>query len=259
VRTIVFIHGMYLTPLCWEGWIRHFDAKGYATLAPPWPGRHESVPSLNARHPDTGLGRLSFADVVDSFVVELYRLRRKPILIGHSLGGLVAQILLNRGMAAAAVAIGSSAPPGVFSTEWSYLKANWPMVNPFVSELRPRKMDFEDFQHAFVNNLPLDEQRALYERYVVPDSRRVPREAASKVARIDFHREHSPLLFIAGEADIVAPASLSRSNFERYECPKSITDFKAFPRRGHFIIGESGWDEVADYVGAWLKRRLDAP
>lgn len=256
MQTVMFIHGMFMTPLCWEHWRSRFEAKGYTTLAPAWPGREESVRSLNDKHPDPGLGRLSLSDVVNHYTAEIKKRDKRPILVGHSMGGLIAQILLHQDLAAGAVAVDPAPPAGVFSAKWSFLKANWPMVNPFVSQFTPRKMSFEDFQYAFVNTLPLEEQRVAYQRYVVPESRRVPRESTGGIARINFRKQRPPLLIIAGSADNIIPASLNKSNHEKYRHSPSITDFKEFPQRVHFIIGQQGWEEVADFSAAWLKEKI---
>ena len=121
-----------------------------------------------------------------------------------------------------------------------------------------RKMSFEDFQYAFVNTLPLDEQRAAYERYVVPESRRVPRESTGGIAKIDFKNARHPLLIIAGSADHIIPASLNRSNYEKYRQSPSVTEFKEFAGRVHFIIGQQGWEEVADFAASWMETNVRA-
>lgn len=137
----------------------------------------------------------------------IVNLEEPPILIGHSMGGLVVQLLLQKDLAAAGVAIDSAPPAGVFTAKWSFLKSNWPMISPFVSRYTPREMSLADFQYAFVNNLPLAEQQAAYERYVVPESRLVPQESLGSTAKIDFERAHVPLLLTAGSADHILPAS----------------------------------------------------
>jgi pimeloyl-ACP methyl ester carboxylesterase len=251
-RTIVFVHGMFMTALCWEGWLDCFQAYGYKCLAPNWPGRDRPIETLRKNHSDPQLGNLTLSDVVEHFAGTIRKLDEKPILIGHSMGGLVVQILLQRDLAAARVAIDSAPPAGVFTTKWSFLKANWPMINPFVSQYKPRQMSFEDFQYAFVNTLPPAEQRAAYERYVVPESRRVPRESLGGVARLDFRKNHAPLLLTAGSDDHIIPASLNKANYTKYRGSASVTDFKEFAGRTHFVIGQAGWQEVADYVIAWL-------
>jgi pimeloyl-ACP methyl ester carboxylesterase len=249
-QTIVFIHGMYMNPLCWVGWVDYYTAKGYTCLAPAWPGRDQPVEVLRKNHPDPQLGQLTLSNVLDHYTDVIKKLDEKPVIIGHSMGALAVQLLLQKDMAAAGVAIDSAPPMGVITTKWSFLKSNWPHITPFVSQSSPIEMTFERFQYTFVNGLPLVEQRAAYDRYVVPESRRVPRE--SLTARVDFKKPHAPLLLIAGSADHIIPASLNKSNYARYEKSPSVTDYKEFPGRTHFTIGQNGWEDVAGYVLAWL-------
>jgi len=252
-KTIIFVHGMYMNPLCWEQWVDYYEAKGYTCLAPAWPGRDQPIDALRKRDPDPQLGALTLRSVIDHFVDTIKALDEKPILIGHSMGGLVVQLLLQRDLATAGVAIDSAPPRGVFTLKWSFLKSNWPHITPFVSQSSPIEMTFTRFQYAFANTLPLVEQRAAYDRYVVPESRRVPRESLS--ARVDFKKAHPPLLFVAGSADNLIPASLNRSNQAKYKQSPSVTDFLEFAGRTHFIIGQKGWEEVADSVLTWLNDR----
>jgi alpha-beta hydrolase superfamily lysophospholipase len=129
-----------------------------------------------------------------------------------------------------------------------------PHVNPFKPLNEPVELSFERFQYAFANTLPLDEQRQGYDRYIVPESRRVPRE--SLTARVDFRKAHAPLLLIAGGSDNIIPASLNHLNYRRYAVSPSITDFKEFSGRTHFIIAQKGWEEVAAYILAWLGKKV---
>ena len=249
-KIVVFIHGMYMTPLCWEQWLDYFRAKGYTCIAPAWPGRDQPIDTLRQRHPDPQLGQLTLSKVLAHLVDTIKSLDEKPILIGHSMGGLIVQLLLQKDLAAAGVAIDSAPPLGVITTKWSFLKSNWPHITPFASLSQPIAMTFERFQYAFANTLPLAEQRAAFEKYVVPESRRVPRE--SLTARIDFNKPHPPLLLIAGSIDNIIPASLNKSNYNKYKSSSSVTDFKEFPGRNHYIIGQQNWEEVADTILAWL-------
>ncbi|MGL4608230.1 MAG: hypothetical protein ACRCYY_00885 [Trueperaceae bacterium] len=141
------------------------------------------------------------------------------------------------------------------SRKWSFIKANWPHANPFVPKSQPVQLSFEQFQYAFVNGLPFEEQRAAYDRYAVPESRHVPAESLGKTAKIDFAKARGPLLLIAGEIDHIIPASLNRSNYEKYKSSSSVTDFKEFAGRNHFILGQQSWEEVADYCLAWLDEK----
>jgi pimeloyl-ACP methyl ester carboxylesterase len=251
-KTIVFVHGMFMTPLCWEHWVGKFTSLGYRCLAPAWPGRDRPIADLRANHPDAELGKLTLSDVVEHYAAAVSALDEKPVVVGHSMGGLVTQLLLSRDLASAGVAIDSAPPAGVFTRKGSFLKANWAMVNPFVSKTTPHSMSFSEFQYAFVNGRPEEEQRTAYDRYVVPESRQVPRDTAKKV---DFARPHAPLLMIAGERDHIIPASLNQANHKKYTDASSVTDFREFPDRTHFIIAQPGWEEVADHVAGWLAQR----
>jgi len=251
-KTIVFIHGMYMTPLCWEKWVEYFQSRGYRCLAPAWPGRDQPLEALRRSGPDSPLSQLTLSDILNHLTKIIQTLGEKPVLIGHSMGGLVVQLLVQRDLAAAGVAIDSAPPQGVFTPAWSFLKSNWPHINPFVPQNQPVQMSLERFQYAFVNTLPLSEQRAAYERYVVPESRRVPAQSLTGVAHIDFTRTHAPLLLIAGSADHIIPAALNRSNYAQYRGSPSVTDFKEFAGRTHFIIGQVNWEEVAGSVQQWL-------
>jgi fermentation-respiration switch protein FrsA (DUF1100 family) len=135
------------------------------------------------------------------------------------------------------------------------LKANFPAINPFLLS-QPVQMSFEHFQYAFVNTLPLDEQRAAYDRYVVPESRGVPTSSLGAAGKVDFHRPRRPLLITAGEKDHIIPASLNRSNYEKYK-GTFVTNFKLFAGRDHFLIGSRGWEEIADYALDWLNQSGD--
>jgi pimeloyl-ACP methyl ester carboxylesterase len=241
-----------MTPLCWEHWLPRFQAQGYRCLASAWPGRDQPVDVLRKKHPDPELGKLTFHDVLEHLTGVIRGLDEKPILVGHSMGGLLVQVLLQRDIAAAGVAIDSAPPPGVFTTRWSFVKANWPHINPFAPQGQPIAMTFERFQYAFVNTLPLDQQKAAFERYVVPESRRVPGQSLTGVARVDFKRMRPPLLLVAGSADNIIPDVLNKTNYEKYRQSPAVTGFKAFPGRTHYIIGQDGWEEVADYVLTWL-------
>jgi len=252
-KTVVFVHGMYMTPLCWEHWVEYYQAHGYTCLAPAWPGRDQPVDTLRKLHPDPRLGALTLSAVLESVANTVKALDEKPILVGHSMGGLVVQSLLQRDLAEAGVTIDSAPPMGVLSLKWAFLKSNWPHVDPFVPQDHPIEMTFKRFQYTFVNTLPLAEQQAAYERYVVPESRRVPRESLR--AKVDFKKPHPPLLLIAGGADHLIPASLNRANWAKYKRSPSVTDFKEFAGRAHFTIGQKGWEEVAGFTLAWLNQQ----
>jgi pimeloyl-ACP methyl ester carboxylesterase len=254
-KTVLFIHGLFMSANSWDHWVTYFEDKGYNAIAVPWPGRDKSAEQLRAEHPNPAVGQQTFSAVLDHHEELIRGLDEPPILIGHSFGGLIAQIMLNRGLGAAGVAIDSAPPMGVISTKWSFIKSNWPLLNPFNLPSKPYMMPFSGFQYSFVNGLPLEAQKRAYEQ-VVPESIRLARGSLTPAARIDFKKPHAPLLMIAGENDHITPASLNKANFKRYQASKpSVTDFKAFAGRNHFLVGAEGWEEIADYILNWLPQQ----
>jgi alpha-beta hydrolase superfamily lysophospholipase len=129
------------------------------------------------------------------------------------------------------------------------------MINPLISGSTPHEMSLEQFQYAFVNGLPLAEQKAIYDQQTVPESRQAARGALRKVAQIDFNKPRAPLLLLAGSTDNIIPASLNKTNFQKYQNSPSVTDFKEFPGRTHYGFGQTGWEELADYILDWLQQR----
>jgi pimeloyl-ACP methyl ester carboxylesterase len=253
-KTILFVHGLFMSYNSWSHWVEYFQDKGYQATAVPWPGRDKPVEQLRAEHPDPEVGQQTFSAVVDYHEKMIRGLDEPPIIIGHSLGGLITQLMLNRGLGVAAVAIDSAPPQGVISFEWSFMKSAWPLLNPFNLPSKPYMMPLSGFQYSFVNGLPIEEQKRHYE-HVVPESIRLARGALTSAAHIDFKKPHAPLLMIAGENDHIIPASLNKKNFKRYQSSSpSVTEFKEFEGRNHFLVGAQGWQEIADSILNWLAK-----
>jgi pimeloyl-ACP methyl ester carboxylesterase len=254
-KTIVFIHGNFVSRRCWEPWIERYESRGYRCVAIAYPGRDQPVDVLR-QHPDGKfLGSLTLQRAIDQHVAAIRALDEKPIIIGHSFGGLITQLMVQRDLAAAAIAIDSVPPLGVPPLELAFLLGTWPVINPFVPASKPYLMSFKHFQKHFGNTLTLAEQRVAYELDIVPESRRLSRGGLSFAARVNFRKPHAPLLLIAGEKDALMPAALNRRNYRSYKDSRSITEFKEFAGRDHYsIIGGKRWDEVADFALAWAKR-----
>lgn len=253
-KTIVFIHGLFMTSRCWEGWVQRFQSRGYACHTIAYPGRDRSAADLRATHPDPRVAELTFDAVLEHCQKAVTALPEAPIIIGHSLGGLLTQILLNRGLGAGAVTISSGPPQGILSTKLSFLRSNWAALNPLNSSAKPYLMPFETFQYAFVNGQPLTEQRAIYDAQVPPESLRIPRGVLSSPnARVDFSKAHAPLLMIAGGQDHIIPASLVETNFKRYKTPN--VDWHVIADRNHYGFAQPGWEAMADYAAQWIQRR----
>lgn len=256
-KTVVFITGAFVSHHCWDEWQAYFQNKGYTTLAPPWPYKDGTVAELRARQPnDVDLATLTLAELVDHYANIIQALPEKPIVIGHSYGGMLTQLMVNKDLAAAGVAIHSIPPQGVFPYEFSFLKAGWKSLGLFTSLEETYMMSFEDWQYAFVNGMQLEEQQAAYDAFTIPESKTVARGALTDIAKVDYAKPHVPLLFTAGDLDHITPAHLNIRNFRAYEFNGSVLDYKLFTGRNHFVLGLPTWQEDADFILDWLEKNV---
>jgi len=255
-KTILFITGAFVSNTCWDEWQKYFQSKGYSTSAPAWPYKDASVQELRARHPhgDKELALLTLHELVEYHVAIIKSLPEKPIVIGHSYGGLLTQIMVNRDLTAAGVAIHSVPPLGVFPYEFSFLKAGWKSLGIFTSIEETYMMSFEDWQYAFVNGMPLEEQQVAYDTFTIPESKTIARDALTSAAKVDFEKAHAPLLLTAGDTDHIMPAHLNNRNYKAYKNSESVVDYKMSPNKNHFVLGLPTWKEDADYILDWIGR-----
>jgi pimeloyl-ACP methyl ester carboxylesterase len=245
---IVFVHGMFQNPKSWEQWTAYFNARGYDCAAPAWP-LHAGEPADLRAHIPEGLGKLRLKEVIAAMDAAVGD--DKPILVGHSVGGLVAQLLLNRGRVSGAVAISSVAPNAMLDLDWGMIKNAAIIANPLKGD-EPILMDAKTFHGAFANSLSEEQAAAAFERTATHDSRNVFRDCMGEDGKIDLSKPHGPLLLIGGERDEIIPADLCRKNAEAYDKPASFHEFKG---RSHYICGEPGWQEVAETVADWLEQQ----
>ena len=249
-KNIVFIHGMFQNPKSWEKWIAYFNEKGYNCIAPAWP-MHEGVPADLRTFPPEGLGDLELQTIVDEMERIVTDLPEKPILIGHSVGGLIIQLLVQKNLGEMGVPIDSVAPNAMLAFDWGFMKNSALIANPFKGN-EPFYTDLESFHNSFCNTMTTEETQPAFEETATHDSRNVLRGCMGEAGQIDTEMPHAPLLFIGGEEDQIIPYELNRRNVEAYTDEVSIVDFKAFPGRSHWICGQPGWEEVADYISDWL-------
>lgn len=175
------------------------------------------------------------------------------------MGSLITQIRVNRGVVATGVAIHSVPPQGIIPVEFSFLKATHKALGLFTSTQKPFMMSFKNWQYAFTNGQPLEEQQRTYEKYTVPESKKMVRDGLTSAAKVDFKREHAPLLILAGSTDHTIPASLNFRNYKKYAKNNSVTDYKELEGRNHNVLSQPTWKEDADYILYWINQNTAAP
>ncbi len=244
ITTIVLIPGLWMTALCWEHWVKHYSEKGYSVIAANWPGMEGDIELL--RRDPSSFANLGLTDVVDHYEQIIRGLETPPIIIGHGVGGLVIQILLDRGWGAAGVAIASAPPKGVFRSVFRNLKL----------ALKSRSLTPQQFHYDFANTFAEAPSIAAFERYVVPAPNRILRQVAlgnfspGAPTIVRFHNDsRAALLLVAGGKDRVVPTSLVKANFDRYRESKADTDYKEFSDQAHLTLLHE--TKVADYVLGW--------
>ena len=263
-KTIVLIHGLWMTPLSWENWTQHFESKGYEVVAPAWPGLEGDINEIR-KNPDK-LANLDIDTIVASYEKVIKGLDEQPIIMGHSFGGLFTQILLDRGYGAAGVALCSAPVKGILILPFSTLRVSAPALsNPF-NYNKAAALTVDQFHYAFGNNLSEEESKKVYDRYAVPGPDHVLFQAGlanfnpHAPTAVDFHNDkRAPLLLIAGTHDHISPASVVKANYNLYKKGNGITDYKEFEGKSHYILGETGWEEVADYALDWATSHATAP
>jgi pimeloyl-ACP methyl ester carboxylesterase len=262
-HTVVLIHGMWMTPLSWEHWAARYREKGHEVLAPAWPGLDKEPEEL--RRDPSPLHGLSVTDVVGHYDGIIRGLDRPPIIIGHSFGGLIAQLLLDRGLGASGVALDTAAPKGVLRLPLSTLRAAWPALkNPF-GKNGDAPLTREQFHWCFTNSLNREQSDAVYDRYYIPGSSlpffqagyaNFNPNAATKV--IYKNPKRPPLLLITGEEDRICPPSVNVANWKKQRQAPAATEHREYPGRCHFP-GQDGWEEVADYALSWTVEHAQVP
>ncbi|RUT69538.1 alpha/beta hydrolase [Flavobacterium cupreum] len=259
-KNVLLITGAFVSHTCWDEWIKYFGEKGYNALAPPWPFKDGTAKELRDRQPyDIGLAMLTLQQLIDYYAGIAKSFPEKPIIIGHSLGGMIAQILVNRDLAAAGIAVHSVPPLGVIPYEFTFLKSGWKVLGFFSSVKKTYLMSFPKFQYAFVNGLPLSVQKEAYEKYVIPESKTVARGGLTADAAVDFKKNHAPLLFVAGSKDQFLSPHLITRNFNKYRRNGSVIDYKEFKGTNHNVLLLDSWKENADYILCWIDAVLPDP
>jgi pimeloyl-ACP methyl ester carboxylesterase len=259
LQPVVFIHGLWLLPSSWDRWATVFEEAGFTTLTPGWPDDPETVEEANA-HPEV-FAKKTVGQVADHFEEIVSKLDKKPIIIGHSFGGLLTQILAGRGLAAVAVAIDPAPFQGVLPLPLSSLKSASPVLRNPANRNRAVPLTYEQFRYGFANAVSEEEAKELYETFAVPASGAPLFQAATAnfnpwtEAKVDTKNpERGPLLIISGEKDHTVPWSIANASFKQQDDNEGVTEITEIKNRGHALTIDSGWREVADTALAFVKR-----
>ncbi|HEV3043083.1 MAG TPA: alpha/beta hydrolase [Roseiarcus sp.] len=258
-QPVVFVHGLWLLPSSWDRWATVFEQAGYTALTPGWPDDPETVDEANA-HPAI-MAHKTIGQVADHFEAIVGGLKNKPAIIGHSFGGLLAQILAGRGASAATVAIDPAPFRGVLPLPFSALKSAWPVLGNPANRNRAVPLTFDQFRYAFANAVSEHEANQLYDLYAVPASGAPLFQAAAAnlnpwtEAKVDTeNRDRGPLLILSGEKDHTVPWAISHATYELQARNVGVTEILEMPNRGHALTIDNGWREVAETALAFVKR-----
>lgn len=256
---VVFVHGLWLLPSSWDGWRKTFEDHGYVTLAPGWPDDPLTRKDAYA-NPSVFAGK-DVQTVTDHYLAVISGLRRKPIVVGHSFGGLIVQKIADEGAAAATVAIDNAPIKGVLPLPLSALKSGFPVLKNPANKKKAVALTFEQFKYGWGNNLSEAENRHLYDTYHVPASG-IPLFQAgfanfsfSKACAVDVKNPNrGPLLIISGTKDTTAPRAFTHGSYKKQLKNPEATEYVEVKDRGHSLVIDSGWPEVAEAALQFVKR-----
>jgi non-heme chloroperoxidase len=256
---VVFIHGLWLLPSSWDRWAEVFRGAGYAPITPGWPDHPETVTEANA-HPEVFAGK-TVGQVADHYADVIGRLDKQPAVIGHSFGGLLAQIIAGRGLSNATVAIDGAPFRGVLPLPISALRSSAPVLSNPTNKHKAVPLTYEQFRYAFANAVSEEEARALYEEFAVPAPGAPLFQAATAnlnpwtEAKVDTENPfRGPLLIISGAKDHTVPPSISDAAYKQQLKNTGVTEYAEIPGRGHSLTIDSGWLEVCNTSLAFVQR-----
>src|SRR5438552_12659416 len=261
---LMLIHGAWLSTNSWENFARYFENRNFAVSAPEWPRKQGDVEKL--REDAEKLKGLGLTEIVDHYEEQIRALDEPPILIGHSFGGLIVELLLDRGLGRAGVAMSPAPPKGILALPFSTLKAAAPALSHPSRWHGIVPLTLEEFTYGFVNTFSPEDAAAAYDRYAVPETGQIFYEAG--FANFHLHpptevqfgnADRAPLLIVGAGEDHTVPASLAKAAYKRYEKSAAKTDYLEFDGRPHLHMAAPDWQEIAEAIDGWLDGVLDAP
>jgi pimeloyl-ACP methyl ester carboxylesterase len=258
---VLFVHGAWLSSGSWENFATYFGNRGYPVSAPEWPRKDGDVDKLRADA--DALEGLGLTEIVDHYEKEIRALDEQPVLIGHSFGGLIVELLLDRGLGRAGVAMSPAPPKGILVLPFSSLKAAAPALAHPSRWHGVVPLTLEEFTYGFVNTFSPEAAKAAYEKYAVPETGQIFYEAGFANFRLhpptEVHfknDDRAPLLIVGATKDNTVPASLARKQYDKYGKAAAQTDYIEFEGRPHLLMVADGWEEVAAATESWIARVL---
>jgi pimeloyl-ACP methyl ester carboxylesterase len=256
---VVFIHGLWLLPSSWDRSATVFEQAGYTALTPGWPDDPNTVAEAKA-HPEV-FAHKTIKQVADHFAEVIGGLKKKPAVIGHSFGGLLTQIVAGRGLSAASVAIDPAPFRGVLPLPFSALKSASPVLGNPANRNRAVPLTFDQFRFGFANAVSEEEAKELYDTFAVPASGAPLFQAAAAnlnpwtEAKVDTkNADRGPLLIISGEKDNTVPWAIANASYKQQKKNQGVTEIVEMPNRGHALVIDNGWREVADKALGFVQR-----
>jgi pimeloyl-ACP methyl ester carboxylesterase len=252
-KTIVFVHGAWVTPACWASMKVFFEARGYVCHTPHWPYLDKPVADLK-RHIDPAFAKTTVKSLVDHYADFIKTLPEPPIVIGHSFGGLIVQLLADRGLGARNIAIDAGNPSGVMPSLGAVLAAA-PVLIQWNGWNKISTMSFKGFCSNFANTLAKKDMRAAYDAQIVPAPGRIYFEAALGIGTaLNWKNPNRPpLLLISADKDYTATPSMIRAMYRRHKASPVRVDLHSFKNRSHYLIAEPGWEEIAQDIHSWVQ------
>jgi non-heme chloroperoxidase len=258
-RPVVFVHGLWLLASSWDPWRALFEEQGYVTLAPDWPDDPATVEE-GRDHPEIFAGK-TIGSITSHFENVIKQLKTKPAIVGHSFGGLITQKLAGQGLASVSVPIDPAPFRGVLLLPLSSLKASWPVLSKPANRKKAIMLTEEQFRFAFANAVDEGEARELYEKFPVPGAGAPLFEAAfanvdpRTEAKVDYKAaDRGPMKFISGGTDHTVPWAVTNAAYKKQKGNEAKTEIQEIHSRGHSLVIDSGWKEVADVALDFVKR-----
>jgi pimeloyl-ACP methyl ester carboxylesterase len=252
-RSVVFVTGAFIGNNCWDQWRALFERRGYICSAPAWPNKTAPPQELRNRRPNLAIASNRLETITDYFASVANGLPEEPILIGHSLGGLIVQLLLQRGIGVAGIAIHPFPPCRVTASHLFFLATVWPAMGLLTSTQKAYMVSFLKWKRHIANGLNCDQQKELFYSLAIPESKLIIRDLFRSKANIDFNKNHPPLLLTSGGHDNIVPSSIVVQNYKQYKRNHSITDYKDFSGHNHLPFEHHAFEEEADFVLYWLQ------